>query len=176
MLGNNHLGNTFAEVNAIKTWFASAKPWAIADCWGEFWGLSSLIWLSVFIMLFVKCFFCNIWIYYRCFFKQKYPWKKGQNVYMEKNVSPKWDVGFMKVGSLLGVGEFIFMYINRFWFFTKILLYGEISFYRDSHFAGMTFPHTNNPLDKWISKYLIISEKYLRVSTTFIAVMWYFSF
>ena len=40
LLVNNHLGNIFAEVIAIKTLFASAKPSAIADCRGEFRGLS----------------------------------------------------------------------------------------------------------------------------------------
>ena len=39
MLGNNHLGNIFAEVITIKTLFASAKPSAITDCRGEFRGL-----------------------------------------------------------------------------------------------------------------------------------------
>ena len=32
MLGNNHLGNIFAEVITIKTLFALAKLSAIADC------------------------------------------------------------------------------------------------------------------------------------------------
>ena len=40
-LGNNHLGNIFAEVITIKTLFASAKPLAIADCRGETRGLHS---------------------------------------------------------------------------------------------------------------------------------------
>ena len=39
LLGNNHLGNSFAEVITIKTLFVSAKPSAIADCRGEFRGL-----------------------------------------------------------------------------------------------------------------------------------------
>ena len=42
MLGNNHLGNMFAEVITIKTLFASAKPSAIADSRSEFRGLHSL--------------------------------------------------------------------------------------------------------------------------------------
>ena len=124
MLGNNHLGNTFAEVNAIKTWFASAKPWAIADCWGEFWGLSSLIWLSVFIMLFVKCFFCNIWIYYRCFFKQKYPWKKGQNVYMEKKCLTKVRCGFYESRIPVRCGR-IYIHVYK-----QILIFHQNSFIR----------------------------------------------
>ena len=39
MLGNDHLSNTSAKVITIKTLFASAKPSAIANCWGEFRGL-----------------------------------------------------------------------------------------------------------------------------------------
>ena len=39
MLGNDHLSNTSAKVITIKTLFASAKPSAIANCWGEFQGL-----------------------------------------------------------------------------------------------------------------------------------------
>ena len=42
LLGNNHLGNIFAEVITIKTLFASAKPLTIADCRGEFRGLLSV--------------------------------------------------------------------------------------------------------------------------------------
>ena len=42
LLGNNHLGNIFAEVITIKTLFASAKPSTIADCRGEFRGLLSV--------------------------------------------------------------------------------------------------------------------------------------
>ena len=43
LLGNNHLGNSFAEVVTIKTRFVSAKPSAIADCRGEFRGLYMVI-------------------------------------------------------------------------------------------------------------------------------------
>ena len=39
LLGNNHLGNIFADVITIKTLFASAKPTAIANCRGESRGL-----------------------------------------------------------------------------------------------------------------------------------------
>ena len=40
LLGNIHLGNIFAEVTTIKTLFASVKPSAIANCWGEARGLN----------------------------------------------------------------------------------------------------------------------------------------
>ena len=36
LLGNNQLGNIFADVITIKTLFALANPLAIADCQGEF--------------------------------------------------------------------------------------------------------------------------------------------
>ena len=39
LLGNNHLGNSFAEVITIKTLFVSAKSSAIVDYRGEFRGL-----------------------------------------------------------------------------------------------------------------------------------------
>ena len=39
LLGNNHLGNSFAEVITIKTLFVSAKSSPIVDCRGEFGGL-----------------------------------------------------------------------------------------------------------------------------------------
>ena len=39
LLGNNHLGNIFAEVITIKTLFSSAIPSTIANCRGEFRGL-----------------------------------------------------------------------------------------------------------------------------------------
>ena len=39
LLQNNYFINIVAEVITIKTLFASAKPSAIADCQGEFWGL-----------------------------------------------------------------------------------------------------------------------------------------
>ena len=40
LLRNNHLGNTFADLIAIKVLFDSAKPSAIANCRGEFRGLA----------------------------------------------------------------------------------------------------------------------------------------
>ena len=43
LLGNNHFGNIFAEGITIRTLFASAKPLAIADCRGEFQGLSTSV-------------------------------------------------------------------------------------------------------------------------------------
>ena len=46
LLGKDHLDNIFAEVITIKTLFASAKPSAIANCWGEFWGLYQTMSLS----------------------------------------------------------------------------------------------------------------------------------
>ena len=46
-LGNDHHSNFFAKVITIKTLFASANPSAIANCWGEFWGLfRSACWQS----------------------------------------------------------------------------------------------------------------------------------
>ena len=36
LLGNNHLGNIFAEAITIKTLFAVVKTSVIADCRGEF--------------------------------------------------------------------------------------------------------------------------------------------
>ena len=83
--------------------------------------LNQLIHLtSVFVKLFVEGFsviFKNIT---HSLYKQKRPYKAGRTVYMGKNVPPKWDPGFMKVGSLLG-GR-IYFHINRFWFFNRILL------------------------------------------------------
>ena len=48
LLGNNHLGNVFAEVITIKTLFASAKPSAIANCRGESRGLSVVFYKGFF--------------------------------------------------------------------------------------------------------------------------------
>ena len=39
LLGNNHLGNIFAEVIILLPLFASIKTLTIADCQGEFQGL-----------------------------------------------------------------------------------------------------------------------------------------
>ena len=41
LLWNNHLGNIFAKVITTETLFALTKLSVIADCQGEFWGLSS---------------------------------------------------------------------------------------------------------------------------------------
>ena len=74
---------------------------------------------SVFITLFVEyfsAFFKNITY---AFYKQKRPCKAGWNVYKGRNVPPKRDLGFMKMGSLLG--GWIYFHINRFWFFNRIL-------------------------------------------------------
>ena len=78
---------------------------------------------SVFVMLFVKCFFaiCNLFkSITHALYKQKPPCKVGWVVYMGKNFPPKWDPGFMKVGSL-SAGR-IYFHIIRFWFFNRILL------------------------------------------------------
>ena len=53
---------------------------------------------------------------------------------------------------------FLLHRINRFWFFNKILLSGEISLNRGPHFAGMFFPHINIPLVSLFSlKYMLNS-------------------
>ena len=67
---------------------------------------------SVFITLFAEyfsAFFKNIT---HALYEQKRPCKAGWNVYMGKNLPPKRDPGFMKVGSLLG-GRTYF-HTNRF--------------------------------------------------------------
>ena len=69
----------------------------------------------------------------------KFPCKVRWIVYMEKNVPPKRDPGFMKLGYLLGVR--VYFHIHRFWFFNRILLKGEISLNRGPFFAGVLFPH-----------------------------------
>ena len=75
---------------------------------------------SVFITLFVECFSAFFKNITHALYKQKRPCKAGWNAYMGKNVPPKRDPGFIKVGSLLG-GR-IYFHINRFWFFNRTLL------------------------------------------------------
>ena len=45
-------------------------------------------------------------------YEEKHPCKAGPNVYMEKNVPPKWDPGIRKEGSL--IGGMIYFHITDF--------------------------------------------------------------
>ena len=74
---------------------------------------------TVFITLFVECFFVIFKNMTHTIFEEKHPCKVGRNVYMGKNVPPKWDPGLMKVQSLLG-GK-IYFHIFVFWFCNTIL-------------------------------------------------------
>ena len=57
---------------------------------------------SAFITLFAECFSAICKNIAHALYKQKRPCKAGRDVYMGKNVPPKRDPGFMRVGSLLG--------------------------------------------------------------------------
>ena len=99
---------------------------------------------SVSSRLFCKCFSAIFKNTIHALYKQKYPYKAAWNVYMAKNAPPKRDHGFMTVGSLLG-GR-IYFHVDRFWFFNRILLLGEISLNRGPHIDGMFFLHINRLL------------------------------
>ena len=75
----------------------------------------------VLITIFVECFSAIFKKLTHLLYKQKGPCKAERNVYLEKNVPPKRDPGFMEVGSLLG-GRINTHIIHRLRFFNKILL------------------------------------------------------
>ena len=60
LLGNNHLGNIFAEAITIKTLPALAKPSAIANCQDELWGLliPSSVFTCIYVCMFVYVSMC----------------------------------------------------------------------------------------------------------------------
>ena len=102
---------------------------------------SSLIW-----PLFLLRFSSNVLlqflkILHLHYINKNVPTKREEMFIWEENVPPKRDPSFMKVGSLLD--GTIYFDINRFWFFNKILLEGEISLNRGPHFAGMFFLYIN---------------------------------
>ena len=94
---------------------------------------------DVLITLFVECFpaiFKNIT---HALYKKNFPAKRDELFILEKNVPPKRNLGFMKVGSL--VGGRINFHINRFRFFNRILLLGKILLKRGPRFTGIILPH-----------------------------------
>ena len=89
---------------------------------------------SVFTALFFECFSAIFKNTAHAFYTQKRPCKSGRNVCMGKNVPPKRDPGFIKMGSLLG-GR-IYFQINGFLLFNRIRSQGEISFNPGAQFPG----------------------------------------
>ena len=77
------------------------------------------------------------------FMNKNIPAERDEMFLWKKKVSPKWDPVFLKDGFMLG--RMIYFHINRFWYFNRVLLSGEISPNRGPHFSGMFFLHINTP-------------------------------
>lgn len=69
--------------------------------------------------------------------------QSGKKCLYQTNVPLKRDPGFIKVGSLLG--GITYSHTNRFQFFNRILLQGDISLNGGRHFVGMFFLHISTP-------------------------------
>ena len=143
-----HLTHIFFLYTATKRFF---HFWAhiifIAACtifvFTEDFPFFNESWLNQFINLtrasitfFVEC-------YYTCTLETKTFLQSEMRHLYGKNAPPKWDSGFMNVGSMLGWR--ICFHINRFWLFNRILLSGEISLNRGPLFTAMFFLHISTP-------------------------------
>ena len=103
----------------------------------------SLIWL-----LFLPRFSSNVFLQplkvsHIHFILQNVPAKREETFIWEKNVLPKRDPGFMKVGSLLG--EIIHFHTNRFWFSIEFFYKVRSHLTEALNLLACFFLHINTP-------------------------------